>query len=78
MLVFIVASVHGFRFLAALKRIAETPTKGVYQITCPLPRLAVTWFKLDDMKAFSVSDHLYMRGYAEPGEYRAAPRRMAS
>ena len=65
-------------FLAALKRIAEAPTKGVYRITCPPPCLAVTCFRLDDIRAFSVSDRLYMRGYAEPGEYEAAPSRMAS
>jgi hypothetical protein len=26
------------------------------------------------MRGFSVSDRLYTRGYAEPGEYEIAPR----
>jgi hypothetical protein len=60
-------------FLAALKRIGETSTKGVYQTTC-YPRCgAVTYFRLDELRAFSISDRIYERGYAEPGEYELAP-----
>ena len=58
-----------------MKRIAETTTKGVYQITCYPPCAAVTYFRLDEMRAFTVADRVYQRGYAEPGEYEAAPRR---
>ena len=62
-------------FVAALKRIAETTTKGVYQITCVPPCAAVTFFRLDEMRAFTVADRVFERGYADPGEYEAAPRR---
>ena len=58
-----------------MKRIAETTTKGVYQITCRPPCGGVTYFRLDEMRAFTVADRVYERGYAEPGEYEAAPRR---
>jgi len=56
-------------FTAALKRIPEV-TKGVYQITCPPPCGAVTYFRIEDMKTFFVPDRVYERGYADPGEYR--------
>jgi hypothetical protein len=46
-----------------------TPTQGIYQIACQSPCGAVTYFRLEDMKAFEVSDRVYVRGYAEPGEY---------
>jgi hypothetical protein len=59
-------------FLATLKRIPEARTKGVFQITCPPPCGAVTYFRLEDMRAFSVLDSVYERGYAEPGQYEAA------
>jgi hypothetical protein len=61
-------------FLAALKRIPETQTKGLYQITCPPSCGATTLFRLEDMRGFSVADRLYTRGYAEPGEYEIVPR----
>jgi hypothetical protein len=35
----------------------------------------VTYFRLDEMRAFTVADGIYERGYAEPGEYEAAPTR---
>jgi hypothetical protein len=64
-------------FLATLKRIPEATTKGLFQITCPPPCGAVTYFRLEDMRAFSVLDSVYERGYAEPGQYEAAvPRKV--
>jgi hypothetical protein len=56
-------------FPAALKRIPEA-TIAVYQITCPPPCGAVTYFRLEDMRTFSVPDRVYERGYAEPDQYR--------
>jgi hypothetical protein len=56
-------------FPATLKRIPEA-TKGLYQITCPPPCGAVTYFRLEDMKTFSVLDRVYERGYADPDQYR--------
>jgi len=56
-------------FLSALKGITLTPRKGVYQITCSMPCGATTYFRIEDTRAFAVSDDLYRRGYAEPGEY---------
>jgi hypothetical protein len=52
-----------------LKRIPEA-TIAVYQITCPPPCGAVTYFGLEDMRTFSVPDRVYERGYAEPDQYR--------
>ena len=65
-------------FLATLKRIPEATTKGLFQITCPPPCGAVTYFRLEDMRAFSVLDSVYERGYAEPGQYEAAVPRKVS
>jgi hypothetical protein len=65
-------------FLATLKRIPEATTKGLFQITCPPPCGAVTYFRLEDMRAFSVLDSVYERGYAEPGQYEAALSRKVS
>jgi hypothetical protein len=56
-------------FPATLKRIPEA-TIAVYQITCPPPCGAVTYFRLEDMRTFSVPDRVYERGYAEPDQYR--------
>jgi hypothetical protein len=56
-------------FLLALKRLTKTSTLGVYQITCISPCGAITFFRIGDTRAFAVPDHLYRRGYAEPGEY---------
>jgi hypothetical protein len=56
-------------FFATLKRIPEA-TIAVYQITCPPPCRAVTYFRLEDMRTFSVPDRVYERGYAEPDQYR--------
>jgi hypothetical protein len=55
-------------FPATLKGIAET-TK-VYQITCPPPCRAVTYFRVENMRTFSVPDTVYELGYAESGQYR--------
>jgi hypothetical protein len=55
-------------FLATLKGIAE-PTK-IYQITCPRPCRAVTYFRVEDMRTFSVPDSVYELGYAESSQYR--------
>ena len=56
-------------FTATLKRIPEV-TKRVYQITCPPQRGAVTYFRIEETKTFSVRDRVYERGYAEPGQCR--------
>jgi hypothetical protein len=56
-------------FTATLKRVPEV-TKGVYQITCPPPCGTVSYFRIEEMKTFSVPDRVYERGYAEPGQYR--------
>jgi hypothetical protein len=56
-------------FPTTLKRIPEA-TIAVYQITCPPPCGAVTYFRLEDMRTFSVPDRVYERGYAEPDQYR--------
>ena len=56
-------------FTATLKRIPEV-TKPVYQITCPPPCSTVTYFRIEEMKTFSVPDRVYERGYADPGQYR--------
>jgi hypothetical protein len=56
-------------FLATLKRIPEA-TKGLYQITCPSPCRAVTYFRPEDMRTFFVPDRVYELGYAEAGQYR--------
>jgi hypothetical protein len=29
----------------------------------------MTYFRIEDTRAFAVRDDLYRRGYAEPGEY---------
>jgi hypothetical protein len=59
----------GVYFLSALKRITHTTTKGVYQILCGSPCGAVTYFRIEQTRAFEVPDNVYRRGYAEPGEY---------
>jgi hypothetical protein len=56
-------------FVLGLKRLTKTSTEGVYQITCISPCGAITFFRIEDTRAFAVPDHLYGRGYAEPGEY---------
>jgi len=76
---------RGEKFLASLERFlreqvdaerierdARIPeaTIAVYQITCPPPCGAVTYFRLEDMRTFSVPDRVYERGYAEPDQYR--------
>jgi hypothetical protein len=38
------------------------------QITCISPCGAITYFRIEDTRAFAVPDDLYRRGYAEPGE----------
>jgi hypothetical protein len=59
-------------FLSALRRLTQTSAKGVYQITCISPCGAITYFRIEDTRAFAVPDDLYRRGYAEPGEYEAS------
>jgi hypothetical protein len=59
-------------FLSALKRIGMSDSKGVYQIACSSPCGATTYFRIEDTRAFAVSDEIYRRGYAEPGEYEAS------
>ena len=56
-------------FLLALKRLTKTSTEGVYQITCISPCGAITYFRIEDTRAFAVPDHLCRRGHAELGEY---------
>jgi hypothetical protein len=56
-------------FLLALKRLTQTSTAAVYQITCISLCGAITYFRIEDTRAFAVPDDLYRRGYAEPGEY---------
>jgi RNase P subunit RPR2 len=56
-------------FLSAQKRIAQSSSKGVYQITCVPPCGATSFFRIEDTRAFAVRDDVYRRGHAEPGEY---------
>jgi len=56
------------RRLRRLSRLTETPTKGVYQISCISPCGGITYFRIEDTRPFAVPDDLYRRGYGEPGE----------
>jgi hypothetical protein len=55
-------------FPATLKRIPEATKAAVYQITCPPPCGAVTYFRLEDMRIFSVPDRVYC--YPNTGKVR--------
>ena len=39
-------------FLSALKRLTQTSTKGVYQITCISPCGAITYFRIERHASF--------------------------